>query len=126
MGTFWETGVYTIAIPNKLWQHTSETAPGIPTSIEYTQSHKVVSSTNTDNTLSENPAGKAAMTPVIRRTVTSEREFDEILRDSRPVVIEGIDLGNCLQRWNPEYMVDRVGEHTEVIAQQTSSAVSSS
>lgn len=113
MGTFWETGVYSITIPDELWQH--KTASNSPTSgIEYMESHKVVGSTNGDNRLSETPAGKATMTAIPRIKVSSEKAFDEALRDGRPHIIEGLDLGNCLQRWTSEYMVERVGEHTKV------------
>ena len=115
MGTFWETGVYSITIPDQLRQHASGTASSCQASdIEYMQSHKVVSSTNGDSRLSNVPAGKATTTAIPRMNISSEKTFDEALRDGRPVIIEGLDLGNCLQRWTAEYMIERVGERTEV------------
>ncbi|KAL4904898.1 tRNA wybutosine-synthesizing protein 4 [Aspergillus multicolor] len=59
--------------------------------------------------------------PIPRISVNSTAEFQQILDDARPVIIEGADIGPCTDRWTKEYLVDTVGADRKVIVHATSS-----
>ena len=46
--------------------------------------------------------------------VTEPAQFEQILVDGKPVVIEGSDIGPCTDLWTKEYMVDAVGSDRKV------------
>ncbi|ROT34949.1 LCM-domain-containing protein [Sodiomyces alkalinus F11] len=55
-------------------------------------------------------------TVVVRRVkVASQEEFNQILETGKPVIIEGVDVGSCVARWTPEYLVSTVGAHRKVL-----------
>ncbi|RDW62938.1 tRNA methyltransferase PPM2 [Aspergillus mulundensis] len=59
--------------------------------------------------------------PIPRVSVNSAAEFQQILDDARPVIIEGADIGPCTERWTKEYLVDTVGADRKVIVHAASS-----
>lgn len=55
-----------------------------------------------------------AVAQIPRVRITSAKDFEKILRDRKPVVIESLDFGPCLKRWSSSYMTDKVGPDTQV------------
>jgi tRNA wybutosine-synthesizing protein 4 len=113
MGTYWQTDMYSIDMSDVANQRPS--SPMLPhsLSLEFLQSHKFTSRPKADTAL----AGilhQAELKPIPRLRLDSQDQFLEILRARTPVIIEGLDLGPCLQKWNSNYMVDRVGGDKEV------------
>ncbi|KAL4975345.1 tRNA wybutosine-synthesizing protein 4 [Aspergillus desertorum] len=53
--------------------------------------------------------------PIPRVRVDSADEFQQILEDARPVIIESADIGPCTQLWTKEYLVKTVGSDRKVI-----------
>jgi tRNA wybutosine-synthesizing protein 4 len=45
----------------------------------------------------------------------SAEDFRTVLLNRKPVIIEGLDLGTCLDKWTPQYLCDQVGVDTKVI-----------
>lgn len=119
MGTFWDTGVYTAQLPNmdpSSQSNTRNEAEDLP-SITFIESRRVVGSTpsQSDSTLLADAKAKASITAIHRKSVTSGEDFQQILRDGKPVVLESLNLGRCLQDWTPNHMVDRVGGEKQVV-----------
>lgn len=51
----------------------------------------------------------------IRRTrVETSEQFEQILADGKPVIIEGSDIGPCTELWTKEYLTDAVGSDCKV------------
>jgi len=44
----------------------------------------------------------------------STDHFDKILADGKPVILEGLDLGPCLVKWDADYLVEKIGPSHEV------------
>lgn len=51
---------------------------------------------------------------VSRVQVKGPAQFDQIIIDGKPVVIEGSDIGPCTDLWTKEYMIDAVGSDRKV------------
>jgi tRNA wybutosine-synthesizing protein 4 len=114
MGTFWNKGVYSLHLANvddlpmgrsldSHWAHetTIDMIPGEP-SLPTDPGH-------------EDGLASCRITPIARLKVETEDEFRKIVREGRPVVLEGLDLGNCVSAWTLEYLVEKVGGDRKVI-----------
>jgi tRNA wybutosine-synthesizing protein 4 len=51
---------------------------------------------------------------VPRVRVTSTAEFDRILEAAVPVILEGLDIGPCQEKWTNDYLLKEVGPGREV------------
>lgn len=56
---------------------------------------------------------------VPRITLGSDHSFESIVSAGAPVVIEGLDLGSCVDTWNMDYLVNRLGEKLKVRSRQS-------
>jgi len=52
---------------------------------------------------------------VQRSRLQSAVQFDDIRRKAEPVIIEGLDIGTCNQRWTPEYLRQQVGTDRQIV-----------
>ena len=114
MGTYWETGLYEITVPAEIDDHAApEVLDKSISSMTFVESVKIVQSPR-DGKEIDGSSRRATVTDVPRITLDDERTFEDMLRDRRPVIIQDLQLGDCLQRWTPERMVERVGPETSV------------
>lgn len=110
MGTYWEVRTYELDVSGLV---------GIGNPLQsrpfcqYLDSPKIVTKTRGDDTNAASK-GRATRTMVPRISMRSKEQFEGLLRDGNPVVIEGLEIGPCLRTWTPEYMVDQVGRDKEV------------
>ncbi|KAL2135617.1 hypothetical protein VTI74DRAFT_7764 [Chaetomium olivicolor] len=110
MGTFWNSGVYTLRIPAVDGKEPEAAA----------SSTRWVHETTIDIATDQPPApraakprsgdGKASITPIPRVKLETADDFLRILRAGQPVVLEGLGLGSCVSAWTLDYLVDKVGE----------------
>ncbi|KAK3683685.1 hypothetical protein B0T22DRAFT_383634 [Podospora appendiculata] len=110
MGTFWNSGVYTLHLPAL----DSNTTPWVyKKAVDIIPGGEFSSPSNTDDrgTTGESPAIK----PIARLRVETKEDFVRLVREGRPVVLEGLYLGRCVSAWNLEYLVDRVGADRKVV-----------
>ncbi|KAL4968782.1 tRNA methyltransferase PPM2 [Aspergillus stella-maris] len=61
------------------------------------------------------------VTVIPRIQVRSPAEFQRILDDARPVIIERTDIGPCTELWTKEYLVNAVGNDRKVVVHEASS-----
>ncbi|GAB7338596.1 hypothetical protein MBLNU457_5333t2 [Dothideomycetes sp. NU457] len=52
---------------------------------------------------------------VQRCRLQSAAQFDDIRRKAEPVIIEGLHIGACNQKWTPEYLRQQVGADRQVV-----------
>ncbi|KAM3427404.1 hypothetical protein MY4824_009468 [Beauveria thailandica] len=113
MGTYWETKVYQAQVPTifKIGQVGAD-GRSMSTEIKLISSQRVISSTSAhrsgDSELGR-PDAKARISTIARVSLSSETDFEDIILRGQPVVIENLQLGDCLKRWTVEYMTERVG-----------------
>jgi tRNA wybutosine-synthesizing protein 4 len=54
------------------------------------------------------------LTTIRRVRITSPEDFDQILQAAIPVVLEGLDIGSCREKWTNSYLKETVGPEREV------------
>ncbi|OAA44357.1 Leucine carboxyl methyltransferase family [Metarhizium rileyi] len=112
MGTYWETGVFRLTLSRgceTLGQHLPR--------VQLLGSQRVVSSTRHRLRQDSNSA-KATMTRISRVRLQTTAQFEDILRTGLPVVISDANFGDCVQKWTPPYLIDRIGYDTKVVAHE--------
>ncbi|KAJ4153285.1 hypothetical protein LMH87_009780 [Akanthomyces muscarius] len=60
----------------------------------------------------------ASITTIPRISLISTSEFESILRRGQPVVIENLQLGECIEKWTAAYIIDRVGSDKKVVVHE--------
>ena len=76
------------------------------------------------HTFSQATNASATITRIPRRTVHTKDEFGRYLSEGKPVIIEGVYIGSCVERWNPEYISETVGHKQQVATLSTHSGSS--
>ncbi|ODA82023.1 hypothetical protein RJ55_00528 [Drechmeria coniospora] len=117
MGTFWETGVFSIALSNLPWNDGKQSplTVSLDTAPRYVESRKVVGITNYADGEAKTTARKVVPEKIPRVKLSQGMEFGEIIGCGKPVILEGLDLGHGGEGWTPELLVKCVGEQTEVV-----------
>ncbi|KAH7311763.1 S-adenosyl-L-methionine-dependent methyltransferase [Stachybotrys elegans] len=117
MGTFSQTDVFSITLPEFGGPWKQEEHGATTDSLTYLTTHKLLREEpqETDKTLT---TGKAVVTAIPRVQLTSSDHFVELLRRRQPVVLTGLQLGDCTQKWTPEHMVELVGGEKEVVVHE--------
>ncbi|KAM3469214.1 hypothetical protein MY8738_010154 [Beauveria namnaoensis] len=121
MGTFWETNVYQAQVPTILNSgRVVADRRSMSTEIKLMSSQRVTSSTSAHRGGSElgRPDAKARISTIARVSLSSETDFEDIILRGQPVVIENLQLGDCLKRWTVEYMTKRVGSGKKVVVHE--------
>ncbi|KAJ5690296.1 LCM-domain-containing protein [Penicillium macrosclerotiorum] len=59
--------------------------------------------------------------PIPRVRIESAAQFEQIVANGKPVVIEGADIGPCTTRWTKEYLACTVGEDRKVVVHEAQS-----
>lgn len=117
MGTFWETGSFSVDLPDCIRANeTTSNKITIQAAPVFMESSKVVaigSKANNDATLQAEEQ-QPSIVPIPRVKVESSDEFEKVLKDGKPVVIEGLNLGECVKNWTPDHMVTAIGADKEV------------
>ncbi|CAJ0550490.1 Ff.00g104200.m01.CDS01 [Fusarium sp. VM40] len=114
MGTFWDTGIYKIEFGEASSKAYAESLINKnPVAISYQDSPKLTHPTT--NTGQPSQRHKPSVRSIPRVKIQTKSDFAELVQNRKPVIIEGLDLGGCVDKWNPEYMVQSVGERKEVV-----------
>lgn len=109
-GTSWNRGLYSItttadAKPTDSW----ELIPP-PKAFKTTQiSSKLASTLKTR----QDYAGERPVN-IDRVRVQSRQDFDALLVVREPAVIEGLEIGKCVETWNDEYLKQKIGADRQV------------
>jgi tRNA wybutosine-synthesizing protein 4 len=61
------------------------------------------------------------VTPIPERAITTKAAFEDVLAQSRPVVIRAADLGPCTEKWSKEYLTSTVGFDRKVVVHEARS-----
>lgn len=113
MGTYWNEGCYTLDL-RVLFPSQPLTAVLSPLKfrklIEFIDQPGPTKDVCESNTSSQ----RAMVTHVPRIRVTTEDSFNKIIRAGKPVIIEGSNLGTCVNKWNAAYITENVGSQRKV------------
>ncbi|KMU78766.1 leucine carboxyl methyltransferase 2 [Coccidioides immitis RMSCC 3703] len=62
-----------------------------------------------------------SLVTVSRVKIASPRDFRTIVDKSRPVILEGLDIGPCVESWTKEYLRNAVGHDRKVVVHDSRS-----
>ncbi|KAL2829934.1 hypothetical protein BDW59DRAFT_170256 [Aspergillus cavernicola] len=62
---------------------------------------------------------KVALIPRVQ--IQTSAQFQQIVAEGKPVIIEGLDIGPCTELWTKEYLVNAVGNDRSVIVHEADS-----
>jgi tRNA wybutosine-synthesizing protein 4 len=111
-GTYWTEGIWLLQDVHSTVDNEWTLVP------ESVQSNKVQPDKTTPKPSAESQnvtyGAAGVITPIPRVRVQSSTHFQEILAEGRPVIIEGLDIGSCTERWTKEYLIAAVGSDRKV------------
>ncbi|GAO14875.1 hypothetical protein UVI_02007140 [Ustilaginoidea virens] len=116
MGTYWEVGARIISIVDREgYRENMKSAEKKCPLLQFVGSQRFNGSTiRREECLAPNQS-TSTVTPIRRILLESPEQLSDMAKAGLPVIIEKADLGACVRKWTPEYMVDRVGYNTKVI-----------
>jgi tRNA wybutosine-synthesizing protein 4 len=121
MGSFWNEGYLTITAKDTTVQ---------PWTIPVSQAQGYTKAKGSNRPLSSNrkPPIKGKMrtatpkhTAIARAQCKSPEDVAAILAASKPVIIEGLNLGPCRELWTLEYLKEKVGADREIVVHECES-----
>ncbi len=106
-GSFWTSGTYAFAPPFKKALPILDRPLAMPaTDWGYCQTIDV--SHARDSSPCHNNAAPVPV-PIRRIKLKSRNDFDKVVRDGKPVVLEGLNIGKCVSSWDFEYLTNKIG-----------------
>ena len=120
-GTYWNTECWTLTSANdiikSIWTPVETQAPYSTTS-----DHMEVPEPKLDP--NPNPPARSDAIDVVPSTkVKSERDFERIANNGKPVIIQNLDLGNCTAKWSLPYLKSTIGADRPVCLQTSTSVI---
>lgn len=107
-GTFWTEGTWVLkAITSTIKNEWAM----VPETIQSNQPVPIPRPSGFSNG-EHNPGDNITVIPRVR--VQNSAQFQQILANSKPVIIEGSDIGPCTELWTKEYLKNAIGEGREV------------
>lgn len=129
MGTFWETGIYKVHMPDHILDShyrtsrpsaSSKSAPDLIGSRKFS----TTSATTTSEDARSFHRGEHGIqiTPVPRIQLESAEQFQRILRDGKPVIFKSCNIGHCQSKWSPEFLVSQIGANEKFVIHESHEA----
>jgi tRNA wybutosine-synthesizing protein 4 len=60
-------------------------------------------------------------TEIPRVQIQSTDDFASLVAKSKPAIIQGLDIGPCVDLWNPSYLKEKIGPDREIVIHECSS-----
>ncbi|PTB36290.1 hypothetical protein M441DRAFT_150835 [Trichoderma asperellum CBS 433.97] len=126
MGTFWETGIYKVHMPDHILDSlyrtsrpsaSSKSAPGLLGSRKFSTTSATTPSEDV-RSLHRGEHG-IQITPVPRIQLESAEQFQKILRDGKPVIFKSCNIGHCQSKWSPEFLVSQIGANEKFVIHES-------
>lgn len=110
MGTFWNKGVYSLGLPSSDETSTAHLRWVHERTIDIIPGEKSV----VVNKQQANSDVGAQIKSIERIRLKTKDDFATIVRAGQPVILECLDLGNCVSAWNLGYIGEKVGKENKV------------
>ncbi|GFF34488.1 hypothetical protein IFM58399_03889 [Aspergillus lentulus] len=112
-GTFWTEGSWVLRPAGSTAQNEWTLVP------EATHTPRPVASPNVPQIAGCSTTSK--LSSIRRIRVDTSEQFQQILANGKPVIIEGSDIGPCVELWTKEYLTDAVGSDRKVVVHESRS-----
>ncbi|KAF2965803.1 hypothetical protein GQX73_g7755 [Xylaria multiplex] len=120
MGTYWNEGCYTLDLGPFLGA--SPTISRGP--LKFQRLIEVIDQTQPTKSFSVGNirARRPTISEIPKVRVSTEDDFEKILKAGKPVNIEGCDLGTCVSKWTAAYLTENIGSQRRVVVHEASSS----
>ncbi|KAI1825176.1 leucine carboxyl methyltransferase [Xylaria intraflava] len=121
MGTYWNEGCYTLNL-EYLANDNSPTLSQGP--LRFQKSIEVIDQPRHTNNICDGDikSQPATISNIPRIRVSTDDVFENIIKAGKPVVIEGSNLGACVNKWTAAYLSERVGQQKKVVVHEANSS----
>ncbi|KAH7021098.1 uncharacterized protein B0I36DRAFT_333779 [Microdochium trichocladiopsis] len=122
MGSYWNEGCYTVqlGLPQPPSTDDGMKPPGswaLLRTQEITDGHSAL-----NLQAHPQPSQKTVKVDVPKIRISSNDDFVRLLTEAKPVIIEGLDLGSCVQGWDVESIIGKVGTDRSVVIHEAESS----
>ncbi|KAF1846610.1 LCM-domain-containing protein [Cucurbitaria berberidis CBS 394.84] len=122
MGSFWNEGYFTITPADTQGPKSWRVAPHQTNGTAHSESKSKLLELPRQSQRGKSKQPKAPRTTKISRLqLRSAEDFSQIVALSKPVIIEGLDLGPCVDLWTLDYLKEKLGPERELIIHKCSS-----
>ncbi|KAI0441478.1 leucine carboxyl methyltransferase [Xylaria telfairii] len=120
MGTYWNEGCYAVNLGTLLGDSPPTTSRG---PLRFQKLIEVIDQSQPAKNFRDGNLRpqRATISGIPRIRVSTEDDFEKVLRAGKPTIIEGGDLGTCIQKWTGGYLIEKVGPQRKVIIHEASS-----
>ncbi|ROW12901.1 hypothetical protein VPNG_04763 [Cytospora leucostoma] len=119
MGTFWNKGAYTLTFDQTKSVGSERVPPPAPRCWEFSRSGEIVPRTPEPAHAIGEQEQVAEIKPIRRVNLSSDESFGDIVRKGLPVIVEGLDLGACGNKWTMGYLTEHIGEDRKVVVHES-------
>jgi hypothetical protein len=112
MGTFWNDGAYAFDLGKALYGLLSSDVlpPVLHSTVDIMDVPALLKREDEDEARSR----RATVVEIPRIRLGTAQPFEEVLQAGKPVIIECINLGTCVQKWTAAYLNEKVGPEKKV------------
>jgi tRNA wybutosine-synthesizing protein 4 len=113
MGAFWTKGNYAISLKFESPTSTISSSEGPQKlSLEHCKTVEMVSSEIKPLAELKLPSHQVRSIP--RTQIRSGKELEDVISKGKPVIIEKLNLGQCTEKWNLDYLTSQIGPTEKV------------
>ncbi|TGJ83075.1 hypothetical protein E0Z10_g5689 [Xylaria hypoxylon] len=120
MGTYWNEGCYTLDLGSLFGASLTSTSRGplkFQRLIEVTDQPQPTKNVSGSDIRSQ----RATISDIPKIRVSTEDDFERILKAGKPVIIESSDLGTCVSKWTGTYLTENIGSQRKIVVHEASS-----
>jgi tRNA wybutosine-synthesizing protein 4 len=125
MGSFWNTGYFTVTNGDMQGVDSWRTLPRPSPRLENgTAQSALATSPNARRKAVTKAVKKYAPSrtvEVLRVRLKSHDDFSRMVVSSKPVIVEGLDIGPCVDLWTLDYLKERIGAERELVVHECAS-----
>ncbi|KAI0394566.1 leucine carboxyl methyltransferase [Xylariaceae sp. FL0594] len=121
MGTFWNDGTYVFDLRRIL---SREMSPGRLHGLVFDSTAEITDAPALTSKGSGSKADSqpAEITEIPRIRLGNRESFEEVLRAGKPIIIEGSNLGACVEKWTAAYLKEKVGPERKIVVHEATSS----
>jgi tRNA wybutosine-synthesizing protein 4 len=118
MGSFWNEGYFTVTKANL--QGISSWRP-VPCQVDGTAQAKPPAAPRKGQHAKGKKSSSARTIQVPRIGLRSAEDFAKLVAASKPVIMEGVDIGPCTDLWTLDYLKHKIGAEREIVVHECTS-----
>ncbi|KAF2473794.1 LCM-domain-containing protein [Lindgomyces ingoldianus] len=121
MGSFWNEGYFSITQGSQTPSPQTFSIAQIDQPSPPRDSDPIVRAKGKKETSNYQDSQNTDLPSVARVRLKSPEDFSQLVAASKPAIMEGLDLGPCVQLWTLEYLKEKLGVNRELVIHECDS-----